>query len=107
MNTSEEGESKVEPAADGVSSEAKAEMHSQTENDNKESRYAKTFQVFKEMGLLEYALEMAKLSKENEQLQQKIDALEREVNKSSQKVNKGVTGKLDQGSQIADDTSTS
>ena len=68
----------------------------QVDANDKGSRYAKTFQVFQQMGLLEHALQMAKLCKENEQLQQKINKLEAEVNESSQKARQDLKEKLEQ-----------
>lgn len=70
----------------------------------KDHRYAKTYQVFQQMGLLEYTLQMAKLCKESELLQQKINSLEKEVNESSQKARKGLKEKLDQVSQAPSDS---
>jgi hypothetical protein len=78
---------------------------SQTKNDsNKGSRYAKTFQALQQMGLLDYAMQLATLCKENEQLQQKINKLEMEVNESSQKTKPGLKEKLQQVSQTANTT---
>ena len=95
---SEEGKTKPNPPSGGDPSENKTDTL-QTDNGNKSSRYAKTFQVFQQMGLLEHALQIAKLCKENEQLQQRINKLEAEVNESSQKARQDLKEKLEQVSQ--------
>ena len=120
---SEEGEQKTEQPNEGSASESKidtlqtadngAESSSGSTTDKlpakdstKESRYGKTFQVFQQMGLLEYALQISKLSKDNEQLQQKINKLEKEVNKSSQKTSQDLKDKLEDNlEQVSQTTS--
>lgn len=83
----------------GQSSSENEQKQQDGKKEDNDSRYAKTFQVFQQMGLLEYTLEMAKLCKENEQLQMKIDKLEKEVNESSQKARQGLKEKMEEVAQ--------
>lgn len=95
--------------SDGPSRQSSLESDtdiSQSRNEGTESRYAKTFQVFQQMGLLEYALQMAKLCKENEQLQAKLNKLEMKVNESTKKARKGLEEKLEQVTPTDDSAST-
>ena len=92
QKTDNPNDQKTDNPNDQNSSEDKKDAP-QTKND-KESRFTKTFQVFQQMGLLEYALQVAKLCKENEQLQLKINKLEMEVNESSQKAKQDLQEKL-------------
>ena len=111
-----QGEQKTESPIDNGACERKMDLPQTTDNresssgsqmestkseskDDKDSRYGKTFQVFQQMGLLDYALQMAKLSKDNEQLQQKINKLEMEVNEGSRKAGQALKDKLEQVSQ--------
>ena len=115
---SEEGEPKTELPNDDSASESKEETLQAAGNSDasssgskmdklpsRESRYGKTFQVFQQMGLLDYALQISKLSKDSEQLQEKINKLEMEVNESSQKTSQDLKDKLEDKLEVSQTTS--